>query len=69
MAEAFKATLRKLETIGKPVVAALNGSALGGGLEIVLLATIESRLIHPGRSLVFLKSRLDYSLQAGVSRG
>lgn len=36
MAQAFKATLRKLETLGKPVVAALNGSALGGGFEIAL---------------------------------
>jgi 3-hydroxyacyl-CoA dehydrogenase/enoyl-CoA hydratase/3-hydroxybutyryl-CoA epimerase len=36
MAQAFKATLRKLETCGKPVVAALNGSALGGGMEIAL---------------------------------
>ncbi|MFZ0142115.1 MAG: 3-hydroxyacyl-CoA dehydrogenase NAD-binding domain-containing protein, partial [Aeromicrobium sp.] len=34
--EAIKATLRKLETCGKPVVAAINGAALGGGLEIPL---------------------------------
>ena len=34
--ETMKATLRKLETIGRPVVAAINGAALGGGLEIAL---------------------------------
>ncbi|SFO01519.1 3-hydroxyacyl-CoA dehydrogenase / enoyl-CoA hydratase / 3-hydroxybutyryl-CoA epimerase [Pseudonocardia ammonioxydans] len=31
-----KAQLRKLETLGKPVVAAMAGTALGGGLEIGL---------------------------------
>lgn len=32
----MKAQLRRLEKLGKPVVAALTGSALGGGLEIAL---------------------------------
>ncbi|HQR27534.1 MAG TPA: 3-hydroxyacyl-CoA dehydrogenase NAD-binding domain-containing protein [Nocardioides sp.] len=34
--EAIKATLRRLEAYPRPVVAALNGAALGGGLEIAL---------------------------------
>ncbi|MBW0149050.1 3-hydroxyacyl-CoA dehydrogenase NAD-binding domain-containing protein [Marinobacter arenosus] len=36
MVNGLKADMRFLETIGKPVVAAINGSALGGGLEIAL---------------------------------
>ncbi|MCX6466791.1 MAG: 3-hydroxyacyl-CoA dehydrogenase NAD-binding domain-containing protein [Pseudonocardiales bacterium] len=32
----LKHVLRKLETLGRPVVAAMNGTALGGGLEIGL---------------------------------
>ncbi|MGH2871430.1 MAG: enoyl-CoA hydratase-related protein, partial [Solirubrobacteraceae bacterium] len=31
-----KALLRRVETLGRPVVAAINGAALGGGLEICL---------------------------------
>ncbi len=36
MVRALKSQLRRLETLGVPVVAAINGAALGGGLEIAL---------------------------------
>lgn len=36
MVEGMKAMLRKLETCGKPVVAAMNGTTLGGGYEVAL---------------------------------
>lgn len=36
--EAMKACFRRLETFGRPVVALLNGAALGGGWEVALAA-------------------------------
>jgi len=36
--EQVKRNFRTLETLGKPVVACLNGSALGGGWEVALIA-------------------------------
>ncbi|MBY3988755.1 enoyl-CoA hydratase/isomerase family protein [Rhodococcus fascians] len=38
LANTLKSQLRRLETFGVPVVAALGGAALGGGLEIALAA-------------------------------
>lgn len=47
----IKQQLRRLETLGKPVVAALNGSALGGGLEIALAC--HRRIAVDGKGVVF----------------
>ena len=46
--EQMKADLRALETLGKPVVAALGGAALGGGLEIALACHRRIALDNPG---------------------
>ncbi|HEY2297697.1 MAG TPA: enoyl-CoA hydratase/isomerase family protein, partial [Jatrophihabitans sp.] len=43
----IKSDLRRLETLGKPVVAGLNGAALGGGLEIALACHHRVALDNP----------------------
>ncbi|MFI9628460.1 3-hydroxyacyl-CoA dehydrogenase NAD-binding domain-containing protein [Streptomyces sp. NPDC052042] len=45
---AIKNALRRIETLGKPVVAAINGAALGGGYEIALAAHHRIALDAPG---------------------
>jgi 3-hydroxyacyl-CoA dehydrogenase/enoyl-CoA hydratase/3-hydroxybutyryl-CoA epimerase len=45
--QALKAQLRRIEKLGKPTVAAINGAALGGGLEIAL--SFNRRIAVEGR--------------------
>jgi 3-hydroxyacyl-CoA dehydrogenase/enoyl-CoA hydratase/3-hydroxybutyryl-CoA epimerase len=51
--EGTKATLRRLETLGHPVVAALNGTALGGGLELALACHHRIALDRPSARFGF----------------
>ncbi|KAF0957619.1 3-hydroxyacyl-CoA dehydrogenase NAD-binding domain-containing protein [Rhodococcus sp. T7] len=50
-ANGIKAQLRRLETLGRPVVAAVNGAALGGGLEITLAT--HHRIAVDAKSVIF----------------
>jgi 3-hydroxyacyl-CoA dehydrogenase/enoyl-CoA hydratase/3-hydroxybutyryl-CoA epimerase len=54
----FKSLLRRLETLGRPVVAAINGAALGGGLEIALATHHRIALDDPGVQLGFPEVQL-----------
>ncbi|OJF11125.1 3-hydroxyacyl-CoA dehydrogenase NAD-binding domain-containing protein [Couchioplanes caeruleus] len=48
---AIKRSLRRIETLGKPVVAAINGAALGGGYEIALACHHRIALDAPGATV------------------
>ncbi|MFI7098887.1 3-hydroxyacyl-CoA dehydrogenase NAD-binding domain-containing protein [Streptomyces sp. NPDC050161] len=47
----IKRDLRRIETLGKPVVAAINGAALGGGYEIALASHHRIALDTPGTKI------------------
>ena len=50
-ATGIKRSLRRIETLGKPVVAAINGAALGGGYEICLASHHRVALDAPGSKI------------------
>ncbi|HXB14722.1 MAG TPA: 3-hydroxyacyl-CoA dehydrogenase NAD-binding domain-containing protein [Solirubrobacteraceae bacterium] len=65
MVRAGKAQLRRLETLGVPVVAAINGAALGGGLEICLACHHRVALDDPKVKLGFPEVKLGLLPGAG----
>jgi 3-hydroxyacyl-CoA dehydrogenase / enoyl-CoA hydratase / 3-hydroxybutyryl-CoA epimerase len=60
-----KGQLRRLETLGRPVVAAINGAALGGGLEIALATHHRVMLDDPKVKLGFPEVKLGLLPGAG----
>jgi 3-hydroxyacyl-CoA dehydrogenase / enoyl-CoA hydratase / 3-hydroxybutyryl-CoA epimerase len=65
MVRAGKAQLRRLETLGRPVVAAISGAALGGGLEIVLSTHHRIAVDNPTVQLGFPEVQLGLLPGAG----
>jgi len=61
----IKRQLRRLETLGKPVAAAINGAALGGGLEICLACHHRVALDDPKVQLGFPEVQLGLLPGAG----
>jgi 3-hydroxyacyl-CoA dehydrogenase/enoyl-CoA hydratase/3-hydroxybutyryl-CoA epimerase len=61
----LKRQLRRLETLGKPVAAAINGAALGGGLEICLACHHRVALDDPKVQLGFPEVQLGLLPGAG----
>ena len=58
LVEDLKSSLRKLETSGKPVVAAMTGTTLGGGLEIALACHYRIAIDSPKTKLGLPEAKL-----------
>lgn len=63
-ADGIKSQFRRLETLGRPVVAAINGAALGGGLEITLAT--HHRIAVNSKSVVLGLPEVTLGLLPGV---
>ncbi|MBS0434176.1 MAG: enoyl-CoA hydratase/isomerase family protein [Proteobacteria bacterium] len=63
--EAMKRSFRRLETLGRPVVALLNGAALGGGWELALAA--HARFALDERSVRFGTPEVSLGLIPGAT--
>lgn len=62
--DAYKEVFRRLELLGRPVVAALNGAALGGGLEVALAC--HHRIAIDKRGAVFGLPEVQWGLLPGA---
>ncbi len=60
--------LRALETCGKPVAAAINGTALGGGLEVTLACHYRVAADHPKAQLGLPEAKVGLMPGAGGSQ-
>lgn len=65
MSEAAHALLGRLERLGKPVVAAIHGPAMGGGLEVALACTYRLATEHPKTVLALPEVKLGLLPGAG----
>ena len=63
--EAIKRAYRRIETLGRPVVALLNGSALGGGWEVALAA--HARFALDDRKIQFGMPEVSLGLIPGAT--
>jgi 3-hydroxyacyl-CoA dehydrogenase/enoyl-CoA hydratase/3-hydroxybutyryl-CoA epimerase len=63
--EALKRSFRRIETLGKPVVALLNGAALGGGWEVALIA--HARFALDDRKIQFGTPEVSLGLIPGAT--
>lgn len=61
----FRTMLRRMETAGKPVVAAINGTALGGGFELCLACHHRIAADTPGSQIGLPESQLGLLPGAG----